>query len=77
MTAPTPEQVARWWRILDEHQPRYGRCPICGTRRCWVRAGALADLIANDVYYLGAFNSTPVDTSGGNTTVGEVEGARS
>ncbi|WP_433460679.1 hypothetical protein [Micromonospora sp. CA-248212] len=42
-----------------------------------MRAGALADLIANDVYYLGAFNSTPVDTSGGNPTVGEVEGARS
>ncbi len=52
MTAPTAEQVAGWWQILDEHQQRYGRCPICGTRtRCWVRAGALADLIAHDVYY--------------------------
>lgn len=52
MTTPTPEQVAGWWRILVEHEQRYGRCPICGTRsRCWVRAGALADLIAHDVYY--------------------------
>ncbi len=52
MIAPTPQQVAGWWRILADHEQRYGRCPICGTRtRCWVRAGALADLIAHDVYY--------------------------
>lgn len=52
MSAPTPAQVAGWWQILTDHEQRYGRCPICGTRtRCWVRAGALADLIAHDVYY--------------------------
>ncbi|WTO11656.1 hypothetical protein OG505_02450 [Micromonospora sp. NBC_00617] len=46
--------MAGWWRILAEHEQRYGRCPVCGTRaRCWVRAGALSDLIAHDLYHLG------------------------
>lgn len=72
MNAPTPEQVAGWWRLLDEHQQRYGRCPICGTRsRCWVRAGALADLIAHDLYHLNGVLPTPVEASGGNPTAGE------
>ncbi len=52
MSAPTPEQIAGWWQIMTDHEQRHGRCPICGTRtRCWVRAGAMAGLIAHDVYY--------------------------
>ncbi|MEW1584283.1 hypothetical protein AB0283_02380 [Micromonospora vinacea] len=54
MSAPSPEQLALWWRALDEHEQRQGRCPICGTcTRCWAWAGAFADLIAHDAYHLG------------------------
>ncbi|MFD6565414.1 hypothetical protein [Micromonospora profundi] len=71
MIAPTPQQVAGWWRTLADHEQRYGRCPICDTRtRCWVRAGALADLIAHDVYYLGPVGVAVGESSGGNPTAG-------
>ncbi|MET8251722.1 hypothetical protein [Micromonospora sp. NPDC005197] len=59
VSAPSPEQLARWWRVLAEHEQRHGRCPICGTRaRCWVWAGAFANLIAHDAYHLGAARTT-------------------
>ncbi len=70
MSTPSTEQVAGWWRILDEHQQRYGRCPVCEKRsRCWVRAGAMADLIAHDLYHLGPLGPNAAHPAGG-TSVG-------
>lgn len=77
MNAPTRQQVTGWWTILAEHQQRDGRCPLCGTRgRCWTRAGALAELIAHDVYHLGPLSSAPAQSSGGIPTAGSIEGAK-
>lgn len=71
MIAPSRQQIVGWWQTLADHQQRYGRCPRCGTRgRCWVRAGAMAELIAHDVYLLGPPVATPAEVSGGDPTDG-------
>ena len=51
-SGPTDEQVADWWRVMDEHRQRGGLCPICRTpRRCWERAAAFAELVAHDLLH--------------------------